>query len=360
MGTRNPHRRHAKAVQRKKLKAERRRLGMAETKGSLAEEVRRARTAPLHSCLVQSGLFETGMGMVFLTRKIGEGRLAMAGFLVDAYCSGVKHAYFRETDGSEIETLIETFAEGAPFEAADPPYARKLLRDAVAYARSLGLEPHADYAAAESLFGDVAADACDVQFQFGREGRPAYTPGPAESPTQIRRRLDRLSRRLGANGFEFGGLEDVLDVFEEPECDDDYADIEDADIEGAYDPAVAPDPLQWLSLGEQERVELAEDYHRRAGVSLPNETIHAVMHAVIENQIALGDDLPVRRTVERLVAEGLDRHEAIHAAGSVPFGQLNEVMKATESDAFPKEVYYRALERLTAESWRRFLDGDED
>ena len=143
--------------------------------------------APLHSCLVQSELFENGFGMVVLTRKTGARMLALATFLVDVLCLGVKDAIFREIEDAELESFLDTFEVTAPFEAVDPSYARKLLRDAAAYARSLGLEPHADYAAVESLFGDVDADACKEEFQFGFEGKPLYIPGPTELPTQIRR-----------------------------------------------------------------------------------------------------------------------------------------------------------------------------
>ena len=180
MGSRNPQRRQAKAVRRKKLLAERRRLEMAGGGGSLAEKVRRAGAAPLYSCLLQNEMFESGVGMVILARKTGAHRVALAGFLVDVYCLGVKDALFREIDEAEIETIVDSLGITAPFEAVDPSYARKLLREAVAYGRSLGLEPHADYAAIEPLFGDVAADACGVQFQFGYQGKPLYVPGPSE------------------------------------------------------------------------------------------------------------------------------------------------------------------------------------
>jgi len=364
MGSRNPQRRHAKAIHRKKVLAERRRVGMAETKGTLAEDARRARAAPLHSCLLQNSLFECGNGMVVLTRKISAHRLALAAFLVDAYCLGVKDAFFREIDEAEIETLLEPFETAGRFEAVDPSYARKLLHEAVAYARSLGLEPHADYAAVEPLFGDVAADAGEAQFQFGYQGKPLYIPGPSESPTQIRRRMDLLRRRLGADGFEFREFEDALDALEGPdgEDEDEDADIEedeDVDIQDAYDPAVAPDPAQWLALGEQERLDLVLDYHRRAGISLPSEKMHAATHVTIENQIALGDELPVRRTVERLMAEGLDRHEAVHAVGSVLTTHLFEAMKEQEAKAVSNDAYNAAVEQLTVESWRRKF-GDED
>ena len=174
---------------------------MTGTGGTLAEAVRRASAAPVHSCLLQNAIFESGIGMVILTRKVGQRTLALAGFLVDRYCLGVKDAYFRETDQAEIESLIDSLETSAPFEAVDPSYARKLLREAVAYAGSLGLTPPADYVAIEPLFGDVVADACDETFTFGFEGKPLYVPGPAEladpdqasdrppAPTPGRRRL---------------------------------------------------------------------------------------------------------------------------------------------------------------------------
>jgi hypothetical protein len=44
--------------------------------------------------------------------------------------------------------------------------------------------------------------------------------------------------------------------------------------------------------------------------------VHAAIHVAVENQIAMGVEL-VGETVARLVAEGLDRHEAIHAIGAL-------------------------------------------
>jgi hypothetical protein len=347
-------RRQAKAVHRKKLLAERRRLGAAVVKETFAHQVRRASARPIHSCLVQSGLFERGVGMVILTRKTGLRGLAMASFLVDAYCLGVKDAFFREAEEAEFETLLDGLEETAPFEDVDPSYARKLLRDAVAYARSLGLEPHADYAAVEPIFGDIAPDACNVEFQFGYEGKPLYVPGPSESPTQIRRRLDLLRRRLGDDGFQFGEIEDALDAAEWPD-DEDEEDDDDVVVAGAYDPAVAPDPARWLALGGEERIDLAIDYHRRAGIAEPDETVHATVHVLIESQIAMGDESPVRGAVERLMAGGLDRHQAIHVVALVLTDKLLKIASDPEP-SFSLDEYNAAIERLTFESWRRDCD----
>jgi hypothetical protein len=80
--------------------------------------------------------------------------------------------------------------------------ARKLLRDVVAWSRSIGFAPHRDFAVVERLFGDVDSNASDAAFQFGREGKPVYVPGPGESSQQVLRRVAHLQRTLGEGGFD--------------------------------------------------------------------------------------------------------------------------------------------------------------
>jgi Domain of unknown function (DUF1841) len=347
VSSRNAQRRHAKAIQRKKILGQRHRIEAKGAGGGLAREVRWAAAAPLHACLMQNSVFQSGMGMVFLSRKTGVRDVALGGFLVDAYCLGVKDAMYRELDEGEMEELLEEVGATGPLIPVDPSYARKLLREAAAYARSLGLPPHADFAAVEPLFGEVAADACGVEFQFGHEGRPLYVPGPGESATQIRRRIDRLRRRLGDDGFDFGLPEDASD--EPDELDDDEVD---------YDPDVGPDPADWLALEEGERLRQVKDYHERYDGLLAEPEIHAAVHVVIENQIAMDDETPVRQALERLMSEGLTRHEAVHALGSV----LTEMIVAVANDKKAKDVqadaYKEAIARITAEDWRR-LAADE-
>jgi Domain of unknown function (DUF1841) len=352
MSSRNAQRKHAKVNHRKKVLEQRRRLEAKSIGGGLAGEVRRAAARPLHACLVQDSIFESGMGMVFLSRKTGGRDLALSGFLVDAYCLGVKDAMFRELDEDQMQELFDAAGATAPLTPVDPPYARKLLRDAAAYAQSLGLQPHPDYATAELLFGDVAADACDVVFEFGLEGRPFYVPGPGESPTQVRRRLDRLSRRLGHDGFDVGTPEDpigMLDEFDDDELDDDETD---------YDPDIGPDPAHWLALDEVERLRQAMDYHQRYDASLANPEVHATIHVVIENQIAMDDETPARQSLERLMAGGLTRHEAVHALGSVLTDMIVAVTNDKEAQRFPTDAYNDAIARLTAEDWLRLAAND--
>jgi hypothetical protein len=120
-----------------------------------------------------------------------------------------------------------------------------------------------------------------------------------------------------------------------------------------YDPLEAPDPEEWLALDEGERLELVKDYHRRARIRVPNLEVHAVAHTIVENQIALEDETPAQRAAERLMNEGLDRHEAIHAIGSVLMGHIFDLMKTPTSGGDPNPGYFAELEALSAEGWRR-------
>src|SRR5438874_9888188 len=117
-----------------------------------------------------------------------------------------------------------------------------------------------------------------------------------------------------------------------------------------YDPHHAPDPEAWLALDEGERTALVLQYHRRARARLPNARLHATIHVIVENQ--LGDEIPVRRTLERLRAEGLDRHDAVHAVGSVLAKRIYELLKEGPPTGDPNAPYWAELESLTAEGWR--------
>jgi PAS domain-containing protein len=367
MSPRHAQRRAAKAARRKKLLAERRKIAMAEKQLPQVERMRRMAAGAIHCCLVNEALFEIGNGTLILARRTADGRMALAAFMLDVYCVGVKDVILRLGDARETESIVAAFGTVQPLIAIDPAHARKLLRELVAWSLSIGLPPHPDYARAELLFGDVAADACAESFSFGVNGKPLLIPGPAETPARIRQWIDALRRKLGDDGFVLANEVDndeILDDGEGVDVDDAFEAEADDAVESAlgmgYDPNVAPDTARWLELDEGDRILLAEAYHRRARIEVPDGKVHAIIHVVVENQVALGDELPVRRAIDRLMSEGLDRHDAVHAVGSVLAAYLNDLLKA---DAPPDslEAYKKDVERLTVESWRAaFGPGPDD
>jgi hypothetical protein len=120
-----------------------------------------------------------------------------------------------------------------------------------------------------------------------------------------------------------------------------------------YDPHEHINPPAWLELDESERMQLVRRYHRRQRIRLPNETIHAAVHVIVENQVALGDEFPAKAVLLRLMKEGLDRHEAIHAIGSVLSEEFFVVMSGQEAGGDLNADYIEKLKSLTADSWRK-------
>ncbi|WP_291997081.1 hypothetical protein [Candidatus Accumulibacter sp. ACC012] len=118
-----------------------------------------------------------------------------------------------------------------------------------------------------------------------------------------------------------------------------------------YDPDQPPNSEEWLALDEQLRIGLVEKYHRQERVQLPNVTVHAALHAIVENQLAENLE-PAARAMARLTTEGLDRHEAVHAIASVVAEHIHDLLNAKADANSSKAVYAAAVERLNAATWR--------
>jgi hypothetical protein len=119
----------------------------------------------------------------------------------------------------------------------------------------------------------------------------------------------------------------------------------------------APDPETWLGLDESERIELVRAYHRRTREPVgENAKVHAVAHVIVENQIAMGDATVVPATLNRLMREGLDRHDAIHAIASVLMGVIFDVMTEKDDGGDINTKYGRELAEITAKGWRSQKD----
>ncbi|HYU15681.1 MAG TPA: DUF1841 family protein [Candidatus Acidoferrum sp.] len=178
------------------------------------------------------------------------------------------------------------------------------------------------------------------------------------SPRQVARRVagraqveallkDAENHTVGMPGgdtVDFAGMRRELGL--SPDIDDEGAG------EGlAYGASPPPDPEEWLAADDQEKEQAVEDYHRglREHPDIPDPRAHAMMHVVVENQIASGHPSEAAEALARLLAAGLTRHEAIHAIGSVVAEQMWTVKK--EKRAFDREATARALARLRPADW---------
>lgn len=119
-----------------------------------------------------------------------------------------------------------------------------------------------------------------------------------------------------------------------------------------YDAATPPEALAWLETGEEARIQLVVDYHTSIGDVGDNARTHCLLHVIIENQIAMGGAMePVRERMRQLMAQGLDRHNALHALCYVLIRHMNWIgMSNIKGDQDAR--YFREIRRMTAQKWR--------
>ena len=60
----------------------------------------------------------------------------------------------------------------------------------------------------------------------------------------------------------------------------------------------------------------------------------------------------IPETIAKLIRQGLDRHEAIHAIGAIISEDIFYIMRRELTEFSPKQ-YRRKLEKLTAKRWRK-------
>ncbi len=112
-----------------------------------------------------------------------------------------------------------------------------------------------------------------------------------------------------------------------------------------YDPNIAPNAQEWLELDEGQRVDAIEAHHKLARIRSGNSIVHAGMDAAVETQLAEGMPVTVE-TLNRLLAEGMGRSEAIHLLASAIANEMFEMLK--EQRVFDVDFYGKRLRGLTA------------
>jgi hypothetical protein len=197
-----PESHYKEYLARKRQKQQTSKSPSAHRRDPMAWQMQWVAHAPIHECLIPANLFEHGLGNLVFSRALPEGHIAIAVFLLDTFCLGVKNAFFTIGTKAEYEAhRRRSIPEG--LQPMAPACFRKLVEGGVAYARNLGFHPHTDYGVACQIFGDVDTAPCQTSFEYGHEGKPLYVSGPNETPAQVKAILAQLERRLGPDNFHF-------------------------------------------------------------------------------------------------------------------------------------------------------------
>ena len=102
-------------------------------------------------------------------------------------------------------------------------------------------------------------------------------------------------------------------------------------------------------MDEAERTAAVRAYHERSGARMPSLQGHAIVHTIVESQLADGHAAAIR-ALDRLVEGGLERHEAVHAVGAVLSRHLFRTMQG--ETPFDTAAYDSHLDGLTVAGWK--------
>ncbi|MGZ8217464.1 hypothetical protein [Methylomagnum sp.] len=158
---------------------------------------------PIFQCLIPQALFVNGFGTTLIARKINDDEVIVGGFWLDVYCMGVRGAFLRAMQMHEYNSTINSLHRNENFGLAEPALVRALVEQSVEYGQNLGFKPHADYDEARYIFGDIDPKDCTDTFTFGKDGKPRFVAGPDDPPQRCLRIVERLTEKLGPDGFTY-------------------------------------------------------------------------------------------------------------------------------------------------------------
>ena len=197
------------AKQKAKRSQKRQEIKRASTM-SLAQQLARFESAPVIDCLVNSSFEKQGLANLLLGRKAPTGEFVFACFLVDPYCLGVKDAFAKIMTPGEYRERLEHFREMG-VRSIDAPSLKRLIEDSLAYAKSLGLAPHPDFARVRPILNGIDSSQALETFEMGKDGKPYFVAGPSQSAMDCRRIISILQKNCGRDEFHFtvpfGGIE---------------------------------------------------------------------------------------------------------------------------------------------------------
>jgi hypothetical protein len=142
----------------------------------------------------------SGLVSVLVARRARHDKVSACGWLVDAYCLGVKDTVGPRTmDQADLAAFTRSFFAAYPGPPLPAPLdlAQHLVFGAVAYAGDLGFEPARGF---ETTTGHLGPWAGPSAIQFGRDGRPVFVQGPHDDPNRV---LAKLDHAVGPGNYDF-------------------------------------------------------------------------------------------------------------------------------------------------------------
>jgi hypothetical protein len=149
----------------------------------------------------------SGFAQIVVTRRDSRDYILCA-YLVDYWCLGVKDCLGpRKMDRYKYEQMLPKIYSTMESGYCEITFteAQSIIWGALDYAKTLGFNPHQDFARAKPHLGDRPDQL--IHIEFGREGKPCYFAGPYDNPSRI---IETLRKNVGDGNFDFTAPVDML------------------------------------------------------------------------------------------------------------------------------------------------------
>ncbi len=224
--SRQQQRRERKAAKRKKQKAQQRSSPMVMGRKA---QLRQAAKWPVLECWVNAEWRDpTQINQVVLARRDPHtGVVALAAYLVDLACLGVKNALVANFPSAREyrSAFLQDVKMRQEMVEVDVNLVAAIIKAGLEYAASLKFRPHPDYAEAAILLGDADPDAVEEPIPVGGpEGKPFFIAGPYDNVDKI---ITHLTRLLGQDGFRFMAPVDIETGQWLPHDEENWLEIDD-------------------------------------------------------------------------------------------------------------------------------------
>lgn len=188
----------------------------------------KARTLPIHKCLINKGWQESGIANVWVMRRHVNGHVTAGLFLVDLFCLGVKHTiwFFNEPEENIFDRLPEE--AGDEMEELEYATAHNIIYAAHDFAMDYDIHPHKGFELTKYILEEDDDRIPLVEIPVGDNGVPHLIVREAN---QYLDALAKLRKNAGEGNYLYtiDGFND--DDEEDEETDEDEEEFAVRDIE---------------------------------------------------------------------------------------------------------------------------------
>ena len=165
----------------------------------------RGRSIPIEVCYLDLDSHkECGEGQAIVVRQHTGGKRTLGCYLIDAWCRGVKDAFYAlRLEESEYRDFMERLFDNPANHLEEVPYEvlHNWVYGAIAFAEEAGLAPHKDFAVAQYLLEEDDDRIPLIEYEFGLHGKHHLVCNSLDEIFRLRAILDE---HLGKGNYTWG------------------------------------------------------------------------------------------------------------------------------------------------------------